>query len=512
MCAEYMGGSVEMLDRFNGRAAPGELAIRGFANMGAIVAVLLLLFCGQAWATTNYVSPTGTAAWVDCEVTATPCSIATAQTSGGAGDIIILMDGTYTTGINTANNGTSGAGVITWQAQNNRRAILNGLASGATDKVILVDNAYHIFDGIVINVQTGPGAANTYGLFVSAATYTEFKNGEITFTGDEATMGTGNIAYCAQIRSVTVFTGNYVHNCTYGLSIFSSSASFVPTVNNNTFENMIVGDYEDSDCVAVSGAASYDWVGLVLEDNECSGYRDDGFDMSSQDNVVIQDNIIHGPINDVAENSSCIKAGYEGSNGTKIYRNFCYDIASTATNRNYGIVMTGASSALAVGNIFVGGYVGVDISQRNASGGADNVVRNNVFSGFSRYGTQIYTGATGTILQNNVFDGAVYDILVASGLTATGYTNRMVNALNSIVGTYNQTGDTTGAPGFRSASNDSDSASDFRLAAGSTLRRLGTDLNLGNIQDHGNRAFMHPPSCGAWEAASGDAATTRTAR
>jgi hypothetical protein len=37
-------------------------------------------------------------------------------------------------------------------------------------------------------------------------------------------------------------------------------------------------------------------------------------------------------------------------------------------------------------------------------------------------------------------------------------------------------------------------------------------LNIGNVQDAGNRAFLHPPSIGAWEAASGDAAAVRTAR
>lgn len=51
----------------------------------------------------------------------------------------------------------------------------------------------------------------------------------------------------------------------------------------------------------------------------------------------------------------------------------------------------------------------------------------------------------------------------------------------------------------------------LRLLADSPLRRVGIDLNVGNIQDNGNRPFAHPPSIGAWEAASGDAASTRTA-
>ena len=52
----------------------------------------------------------------------------------------------------------------------------------------------------------------------------------------------------------------------------------------------------------------------------------------------------------------------------------------------------------------------------------------------------------------------------------------------------------------------------FRLKSTSPLRRVGKDLNIGNYQDAGNRAFMHPPSIGAWEATSGDAAPTRAVR
>ena len=52
--------------------------------------------------------------------------------------------------------------------------------------------------------------------------------------------------------------------------------------------------------------------------------------------------------------------------------------------------------------------------------------------------------------------------------------------------------------------------SGFRLDANSVMRRTGLDLSLGNIQDQGNRAFAHPPSIGAWEAASGDIITNNT--
>lgn len=54
-------------------------------------------------------------------------------------------------------------------------------------------------------------------------------------------------------------------------------------------------------------------------------------------------------------------------------------------------------------------------------------------------------------------------------------------------------------------------ADGFRTKAGSPLRGAGTRVS-GVTQDYGNRRFKFPPSIGAWEAASGDAAETRTAR
>jgi hypothetical protein len=59
---------------------------------------------------------------------------------------------------------------------------------------------------------------------------------------------------------------------------------------------------------------------------------------------------------------------------------------------------------------------------------------------------------------------------------------------------------------------DLSNINNLRLQADSPLRRAGLDLNIGNVQDAGDRAFLHPPSIGAWEATSGDAASSRTAR
>jgi len=73
------------------------------------------------------------------------------------------------------------------------------------------------------------------------------------------------------------------------------------------------------------------------------------------------------------------------------------------------------------------------------------------------------------------------------------------------------TDDLTAASGFVGGTSPT-TAAGFKLTSGSALRRAGKDLNIGNVQDHGNRAFLHPPSIGAWETASGDEAAARSVR
>lgn len=139
-------------------------------------------------------------------------------------------------------------------------------------------------------------------------------------------------------------------------------------------------------------------------------------------------------------------------------------------------------------NILVNcGTYGIDATDATATIKAHN----NSITGTATNG--IYRGASGTVdSHNNVFG------------PTTAYSD---NGVAGVAGT----GDTAVDPGFVGGTMPT-SAAGFRLTSGSALRRVGKDLNLGNYQDAGNRAFLHPPSIGAWEATSGDSAAPRTAR
>lgn len=118
-------------------------------------------------------------------------------------------------------------------------------------------------------------------------------------------------------------------------------------------------------------------------------------------------------------------------------------------------------------------------------------IKNNSITGTSANG--IYRGASGTVdSYNNVFG------------PTTPYSD---NGVAGVAGT----GDKAVDPGFVGGPNPTTSAG-YKLKASSVLRRVGLNLNIGNVQDYSNRAFHNPPSIGAYEAASGDEASTRTAR
>ena len=470
------------------------------------IALFIFLFINNVWAATKYVSPDGAAAWADCGTSVTPCSIATAQTNAAAGDVIIMATGEYSAGINTATAGTAG-NLITWRSATPWGAVLNGYASGNTDRVFLADTNYNRFEGLDIRVQAGAGST-TYGVF-SSGTGNEFVNNRISYQGDPADVSTVNVI-CLIARALATITDNSIEHCTYGVYLFAPTAGHASQVLRNDVRNMDVGLEENSDCFALSGNASYSFAGGLISDNDCTGYRDDGFDAFTQDDIEVSDNRFWGPLNNDKDNSSCLKMGYETSSGTKAYRNACMGLGVNGSD--YGMVITGASSTLSVGNIFSGrGDTCVEVAQRNSAGGADNVLYNNACAGFTVHGLRVSTGATGTITANNVWDGNTGDVNVASGLTVTGTTNNHANSLVTGAGTYTENGSVNANPRFLGGDTPT-TAEGFKLISSSPLCNTGTYVD--KIKDYWNRGVdILAPSIGAMDCNAEynlDTSTTRT--
>lgn len=133
-----------------------------------------------------------------------------------------------------------------------------------------------------------------------------------------------------------------------------------------------------------------------------------------------------------------------------------------------------------------------------SSTGMTATIRNSIFVGDSQ--TVARTTTSGTLTDShNIYFGPLYD--------TTNGTRTLAQWISD--GQCALGGCLSSDPGFVGGRSPI-SAADIRLNGTSAARRVGLDLNLGNIQDYGNRAFSHPPSIGAWEVASGDIAATRT--
>lgn len=112
------------------------------------LAIILLLSLPLV-AGTYYVSPTGSAPWSgagNCTSSATPCSLATANTNAAAGDTVNLRGGTYGTAITPTNSGTNISTRITFIAYTGETPTLT---TSGTD-VELNGNGYIRISGLTI--------------------------------------------------------------------------------------------------------------------------------------------------------------------------------------------------------------------------------------------------------------------------------------------------------------------------------------------------------------------------
>jgi MYXO-CTERM domain-containing protein len=121
--------------------------------LGASLLATLAFAASARAGTTYYVSPSGTAT-ADCTAREMPCDINSGATLAMAGDTVVLMDGTYTSGLYPANSGTADAW-ITFQADQCAVPIILGagadpLATDQSSGVYSATSTYVRFVGLVV--------------------------------------------------------------------------------------------------------------------------------------------------------------------------------------------------------------------------------------------------------------------------------------------------------------------------------------------------------------------------
>jgi hypothetical protein len=136
-----------------------------------IITAIIILTSIPSFAATKYVSPSGSAAWGDCTVDSSPCSLATANANVAAGDTVKMMSGSYSTDINPCDtcDGTDWTtGLITFDGDyDGTVTITSSIGShGASGEghIYLDNNSYLKINDVVLGTgaTSGPNAISIH--------------------------------------------------------------------------------------------------------------------------------------------------------------------------------------------------------------------------------------------------------------------------------------------------------------------------------------------------------------
>lgn len=469
-----------------------------------ILAFLLCLVWCDGWAaTTRFATPSGGAASGSCTIT-TPCTLdRLRQLNTGAGDIGYLLPGRYSEGINTgADPGLTGAKFECYGQVGD--CILAGFAQGSSDRVVMMDSSNYTLSKMLVIVPAlgASGSGSRYGVRMEA-TGSGNQVLDSIFYAETETDPTNltDLQWAIQARGTNFKVNrNSIHHVEVGVNANSDSGAPTGEILDNTIWDLSQGDEEDADCINYGSIPADSAYELVIQGNDCSGFRDDGIDFIGASHIYVQDNWIHDPAVSSTANSGMKvggnKSGLGPSMGNVVRRNFVDVRGGNGATGTYPIVSPGLSAGYIYSNILVGDLVRpcIEISAWTLSpfgGGDGNHVENNIAINCT-IGLYIRTAATNTVAANNIFAGSSSDINVETGTTMLGFTNRLAGTgAKAGNGTYTPTGDTTGAVTSWVGGLFPKTVSGFRLTPDSSFKCAGT--NMGRRTDALGRGFE--PNC-----------------
>jgi hypothetical protein len=482
-----------------------------------IVALLLLLAWGQAEAATWYVGPTS-AGSANGTSAANQWGIASVGWSSMAsGDTLTMSVGTY-----------SGAAA--------RFNINSTSANYSTTNPLIIEGNSQTLDC---------DSAATHCLYIKAAVgvkiqnlnVREASNSNIRFDGSDGTIGLHDVTLVNVTSNASGYCGFQIDSGAYNVTLREITA----TENYDT-----ATDGGSGDGVCTGGSASTGNVsGLVIEDCNLYNNSDDGLDLFQMNNpATVRRCQLHD--NGYASGDGRGIAAGPGT-GAHVFESLLIwgnDQFGIHRRDNSGVIVLRNNTIHDNGLVISGGRDinfpnTVDLNFPTSQTRFTDSGVNSEYRALSApvsslsVGAQSYTLGTVGALASNQFGnsgGYVYvkgnpgtsTVTAVPTTQSTAYSNWSSNCglNNGCNNSDTVTGLTTTDknswdlaitdPGFVGGSHPT-TAAGFKLVSGSALRRVGRDLNIGNVQDYGNRAFMHPPSIGAWEAGDEDAAAARTA-
>jgi hypothetical protein len=352
--------------------------------------------------------------------------------------------------------------------------------SGEKSSISDNNQSYLVFDDITAYVPWN-GVDEGMGFQLNAA-HNTIQNCTVSGDKDESTEGIEILAADSDLL------GNNISGCQYGIYC-NTAAAITGLWDDNTIHTLDKGSADDSDGIKLTGGADCD--GLVVSNNDISGFQEDGIDAFNVLNVVIESNYIHD--NDTAYTvSEGIKLG-ANSSGVIIRYNKIKDVYRTGAGGEAGITCAGDDNEIYY-NLIIGTGDGIRIFD----GSTGCKVYNNVISGANNDGVHITDASVEATIQNNICDGAGDDFEInTAGGTITGGNNCLENdaAVVETAGTYNGSNDL----GSTDPLYTNPGSADFTLQSGSPCIEAGVDVGL--TQDYAGDAVPQGsvPDIGAYE-------------
>jgi len=471
-----------------------------------MIRVLVFLCCvlsAQAWGVVRYATPTGGATSGVCPV-GTPCTLDRCRSlSNVAGDICYLNPGRYSEGINTSGTGTAVAPILFECLGEVGDCILDGPAQGFTDRVIAMDTSYVTINKMKIIVLPIV-AASTYGARMEHTGTGNKITNFIATAETSSVVSVGLLQWAIQARGLDFeVSDGLIYNVQTGININTDSSAPTGIAERNVIFDLDQGAEENADCLNAGSTVRDANYAVIVRDNDCSGWPDDGMDFIGISRVIVEDNWIHNPGASTTSSSGLKMGGNPGGLGPtvgSIFRRNFVDVRGDSTHNDYCAVAPGLTNGVIESNIFVtDDDVGcVELSAWTLSpygGGTGNTVRNNVIMG-GTIGLYVRAASTGTLAYNNILIGRNSDVNVETGADVTGSTNDLAGTgTKAGVGTYTSTGDVFVDPGFVGGASPT-TADGFYLEDTSLLVGAGTAFSP-PVLGYGNRFLGNPPAIGA---------------
>jgi len=244
--------------------------------------LLILMIPINAWTTTRWVSPTGTAAWASC-VGSTPlsgtsaCSLATANTNAASGDLVYLRAGSYTTGITPSHSGTGTSlpsTFIIFSSYTGETATL----TGSSDQIDLTARSYVSIRNITFSDTTGVVYRIEQGANHNEITGCTFNSSNGYGVGMLLdTDGSGNWVTHNWIHGNTFITTGQAHGnggtgCTDGggdtLDVGVAYGTFGQTSENDNYNTIENNVFEHSPHASIESYGMYTVIRNNVFDNE----------------------------------------------------------------------------------------------------------------------------------------------------------------------------------------------------------------------------------------------------